>query len=183
MIWKAIVKSFNLIENNLAWDVGNGESVLIGRDPWLGSTHQYLLPLDVIEALGHVGITTLNHLVVPRPAEPWIQSWRRANYLGVGEREIGFVENYIRELDRAHIILSEHEDSLVWDADPGGAYTPKVGYLFLSAGVELREEVWWWRPLWKLKCPAKTKMFMWCVLNNKVPTWDVLQKRTFQGPG
>ena len=39
VIWKAIVKSFSLIENNLAWDVGNGESVLIGRDPWLGSTH------------------------------------------------------------------------------------------------------------------------------------------------
>ena len=24
---------------------------------------------------------------------------------------------------------------------------------------------------------------MWCALNNKVPTWDVLQKRSFQGPG
>ena len=71
----------------------------------------------------------------------------------------------------------------MWDADAGGAYTPKAGYLFLSARVVLREEVWWWRPLWKLKFPAKTKLFMWCVLNNKVPTWDVLQKRSFQGPG
>ena len=24
---------------------------------------------------------------------------------------------------------------------------------------------------------------MWCVLNNKVPTWDMLQKCSFQGPG
>ena len=24
---------------------------------------------------------------------------------------------------------------------------------------------------------------MWCILHNKVPTWDVLQKRSFQGPG
>ena len=48
------------------------------------------------------------------------------------------MENYIRELDRAHIILSEQEDSLVWDADAGGAYTPKAGYLFLSAGVVLK---------------------------------------------
>ena len=37
--------------------------------------------------------------------------------------------------------------------------------------------------MWRLKCPAKTKLFMWCVLNNKVPTWDILQKRSFQGPG
>ena len=52
VIWKAIVKSFHLIESNLAWDVGNGEKVLIGRDPWLGSTHQHILPNDVVEALG-----------------------------------------------------------------------------------------------------------------------------------
>ena len=93
------------------------------------------------------------------------------------------MELYIRELDRAHIILSDQEDSLVWDADLGGTNSPKAGYLFLSAGVEQRDEAWWWKPLWRLKCPAKTKLFMWCVLNNKVPTWDVLQKRTFQGPG
>ena len=176
MIWKAIVKYFSLIENNLVWDVGNGESVLIGRDPWLGSTHLHLLPPDVIEELGHFGITTLNQLAIPRPDEPWTQLWRRANSLGLGERGTGFVETYIRELVRAHIVLSEQEDSLVWDADPGGAYSPKAGYLFLSAGVEQRDESWWWKPLWRLKCPAKTKLFMWCVLNNKLPTWDVLHK-------
>ena len=38
VIWKAIVKSFHLIENNLAWDIGNGKNVLIGRDPWVGCT-------------------------------------------------------------------------------------------------------------------------------------------------
>ena len=52
VIWKAIVKSFHLIESNLAWDVGNGERVLIGRDPWLGCIEQHILPLEVIEALG-----------------------------------------------------------------------------------------------------------------------------------
>ena len=182
MIWKAIVKSFRLIEDNLAWDVGNGESVLIGRDPWLGSTQQHLLPNDIIVELGHRGITTLNQLADPRPAEPWVQCWRRENSLGLRDRETVFVETYIRELVRAHIILSDQVDLLVWEAAPGGDYTAKAGYLLLSAGVVQREAVWWWRPLWRLKCPAKTKLFMWCVLNNKVPTWDVLHKRSFQGP-
>ena len=67
--------------------------------------------------------------------------------------------------------------------DPGGNYTPKAGYICLSAEAEGREEIWWWKILWKLKCPAKTKLFMWCVLENRVPTWDVLQRRNFQGPG
>ena len=35
----------------------------------------------------------------------------------------------------------------------------------------------------KIKIPLKTRVFMWCVLENKVPTWDNLQKRCFQGPG
>ena len=93
------------------------------------------------------------------------------------------MEHYLRELVRANIFISDQEDTLVWEADLEGVYTPKAGYLCLSAGVVQREEVWWWRPLWRLKCPAKTKLFMWCVLNNKVPTWDVLQKRSFQGLG
>ena len=183
MIWKSIVNSFHLIESNLAWDVGNGEKVLIGRDPWLGCTHQHILPIDVVEDLEHLGLTTLNQLAVPRPDEPWNQYWRRANSLGLGDRETAFLDQYVRELVRANILLSDQEDLLVWEADPEGVYTPKMGYLCLSVGVENRVDVWWWRSLWKLKCPAKTKLFMWCVLNNKVPTWDVLQKRSFQGPG
>ena len=125
MIWKAIVKSFHLIENNLVWDVGNGESVLIGRDPWPGSTQQHLLPIDVIEVLVHRGITTLNHLADPRPAEPWTQFWRRANSLGLGDWATGYLEIYLREPDPANIILSEQEDSLVWEADPGGGIYSK----------------------------------------------------------
>jgi len=46
-----------------------------------------------------------------------------------------------------------------------------------------REVVWWWKTLWKIKCPPKNKLFMWFVLENKAPTWDNLQKRSFQGPG
>jgi len=37
--------------------------------------------------------------------------------------------------------------------------------------------------LWKIKCPPKTKFFMWCAFENKVPTWDILKKRNLLGPG
>ena len=37
--------------------------------------------------------------------------------------------------------------------------------------------------LWKINSPPKTRLFLWCVLENKVPTWDILQKRNLQGPG
>ena len=37
--------------------------------------------------------------------------------------------------------------------------------------------------MWKIHSPPKTRLFLWCVLENKVPTWDNLQKRGFQGSG
>ena len=72
---------------------------------------------------------------------------------------------------------------IVWDFDPSGIYSPRAGYKKLSVGAVLGDERWWWKKLWKLHCPPKTRIFMWCVLENKVPTWDVLQHRSFQGPG
>jgi len=33
---------------------------------------------------------------------------------------------------------------------------------------------WWFKPFWKLKNPAKSRLLFWCILRNKVPTWDNL---------
>jgi hypothetical protein len=41
---------------------------------------------------------------------------------------------------------------------------------------------WWGKPLWKQKCPAKSKLFMWLLLHNKAPTWENIQIRNFVGP-
>ena len=73
-----MVKSFSLIESNLTWDVGNGETVQVGRDPWLGSEQHHVLPDEVTNALALRGITTLNQLADQRPEDPWIQHWKSA---------------------------------------------------------------------------------------------------------
>ena len=36
VIWKAVIKSFAVIGENLTWKVGNGRRVCVGEDPWLG---------------------------------------------------------------------------------------------------------------------------------------------------
>jgi len=183
LIWKAVIKSFHLIENKLAWNVGNGHRLLIGRDPWVGCTLEHVLPGFVIDALRRRGIVTLNQLAVPRQEGVWFQRWRRADSLGLLDQEKAALAGYIRSLELSNLVLTDEEDSLVWEADPGGKYSPKAGYIFLSSDAEPRAQAWWWKSLWKLNCPAKTKLFMWCTLENKVPTWDNLQKRSFQGPG
>ena len=120
VIWKAVVKSFSLIESSLTWDVGSGENVQIGRDPWMGSEQYHILPAAVINALALRGISTLNQLDDQRPEEPWTQHWKSADMLGLGEHEIVYYENYIRGLQLAHIQISEQDDVLIWDSDPAG---------------------------------------------------------------
>lgn len=36
VVWKATTEAFKVIEQGLAWQVGNGEKLRIGKDPWVG---------------------------------------------------------------------------------------------------------------------------------------------------
>ena len=75
---------------------------------------------------------------------------------------------------KAHIGLGDNEDVLIWDESPTRAYSPKAGYISISADFFNRNIKWWWRGLWKLNCLAKNKIFGWALFKNKVPTWDIL---------
>jgi hypothetical protein len=66
--------------------------------------------------------------------------------------------------------------------NPLGIYTPKAGYKVLSSRGDLGVQRWWWKKVWKFKCPSKSHIFIWLLLNNKVLTWDILQKRNKHGP-
>ena len=99
-----------------------------------------------------------------------IQSWILASSLGLEALDERALADYIRALKQAHILLQEREDKIVWDFDSSAIYSPRASYKKLSVWVVLGEEQWWWKKLWKLNCPPKTRIFMWCVLENKVPT-------------
>ena len=90
---------------------------------------------------------------------------------------------YIGVLNQTQVQVWDREDVLIWDSALGGKYTPKEGYLKINAFGFERGLAWWWKKLWNIQSPPKTRIFLWCVLENKVPTWDNLQERGFQGPG
>jgi len=64
-----------------------------------------------------------------------------------------------------------------------GSYYPKLGYKVICKDAVSEEPVWWWKKIWKYKYPLKTRIYMWLALDNKVLTWDNLQKRNKCGPG
>jgi hypothetical protein len=91
--------------------------------------------------------------------------------------------NYTRALRLGHIRIIDRDDELVWQKAPHGIYTPKLGYIALNVQIMHRDQNWWWRGLWKSKCPQKDNIFMWCIIYNKIPIWDNMRKRNIAGPG
>jgi len=105
------------------------------------------------------------------------------NTLGLEEVDSLELSRYISELKRSQIRLRNREYELIWAVDPLGSYSPKAGYVVLSTYILQRDIVWWCKKLCKLNFPPNTCLFMWNVLENKVPTWDNLQKRNKHDPG
>jgi hypothetical protein len=153
------------------WEPSPSRSGPLARS---GNTH--ILPTDIINSLHEKNIYFLSQLADPITTTLWSQGWKKANELGIsGAPELHY-RNYIKALQLGHIRLSDREDELVWQKDPTGAYTPKLGYIALSLDLFQQQPIWWWKGLWKLKCPQKEKLFLWAALNQKIPTWEILQK-------
>jgi hypothetical protein len=183
VIWKAIIKSFSVIGEGLVWKIGNGHRVRLGADPWMGSEGNHLLSDHLTLLLRIKGFDTLNKLVDPDTTNFWTQGWKLATDLDLNDADTTEMERYITVLKTTQVRLRDQEDELVWDRTASGIYTPKEGYNFLIQEQVQAEPIWWWKKLWRINCPAKSKLFMWSVLTNKAPTWDILQKRNFSGPG
>jgi hypothetical protein len=178
-IWKAVIKSFPVIEGGLAWKVGNGLRVRLGVDPWTGSEGKHLLSDHLLATLKQKGLNSLNSLADQPSTTLWAQGWKTATTLNLNTEDSTEFENYRNALFLSQIRIREQEDELVWDRNESGIYTPKEGYLQLMQDFSEAEPVWWWKKIWKINGPAKEKLFWWCVLSNKAPTWDILQKINF----
>jgi hypothetical protein len=55
-----------------------------------------------------------------------------------------------------------------------------LGYIQLNIDLHLRDLNWWWKWLWKVSFPLKSKILMWCILNKKPPTQEVMEKRSIE---
>jgi hypothetical protein len=98
MIWKAILNAFPLIENILAWKLGNRHSFRIGKYPLTGSEVKHILSEQLIQHLHFWGFTHLNNLADHSRSTLWSQGWTNANRLGLSEEEKLELESYIYNL-------------------------------------------------------------------------------------
>jgi hypothetical protein len=76
IIWKAVVNSFDVVGDGLAWCIGNGTKVRLGTNLWPGSGDNHLLPLDLIHHLNSEGLFYLNQIVDADRTTIWNQEWK-----------------------------------------------------------------------------------------------------------
>eukprot|EP00253_Pinus_taeda_P013898 PITA_13898 len=182
-IWKATLESFKVIEQGLAWKVGNGEKVKIGKDPWIGCNENYALSPGLVQQLEEKGLLFLNQVASSGASSIWGQAWKNGDEVDLEQRWRNEWSAFTQELFRSNVRLSDSQDELIWAHSDSGDYAPKHGYTFLMSRKGWGNPGWWSKQLWKLKSPPKSKILFWCILNSKIPTWDILQARFMHGPG
>eukprot|EP00253_Pinus_taeda_P026324 PITA_26324 len=155
----------------------------LGRDPWIGCTEIFSLSQGLVSALKDRGLYTLNQVDDPRASSIWSQGWIQGRYLLLEEEWLEEWDHFRRDLLNSSVRLSDSPDELRWVFAQNGLYSPKMGYKWMMTQKGWENLEWWVKPLWKLKGPAKSRLFFWSVLLQKVPMWDFLQKRGRIGPG
>ena len=95
--------------------------------------------------------------------------------------DINAWNGYLTILKSSHIRFRNEVDVLVWNQAKTGKYTLKGGYMHLTLEQNERECAWWWNMFWHLKCPLKSKIFCWSLFSGKALTWDLLNRRGWEG--
>jgi hypothetical protein len=172
-----------VVGEGLAWQLEKAlksELVLtLGRV--VEETISSLEPL--IDQLHDPGIYHLDQIADRDITTIWGQAWKEAEHIGMGEAFSGIWSDYVRALKLGHIRITVREDELVWKHAPHGVYTPKLGYSQINIDLLQPEPSWWWKGVWKVKFPLKARIFMWCMIKNKIPTWDRMKLINLEGPG
>lgn len=73
IIWKALLKSFPVIGERLAWKVGRGNKVRVGTGPWPGSGNNHILPEELVRHLNTNGIFYIYQIADPSRTTIWSQ--------------------------------------------------------------------------------------------------------------
>eukprot|EP00253_Pinus_taeda_P028145 PITA_28145 len=142
-IWKATLESFKVVEQGLAWKIGNGEKVKIGKDPWVGCNGNYALSPDLVQHMEEKGLRFLSQVEKPGFSTIWGQAWKNGEELDLEQRWWIDWNAFTQELFRSNVRLRNRQDELIWAHADSGEYSPKNGYTFLMTRKGWGDPEWW----------------------------------------
>ena len=169
-MWKSLVLSFHLLSQWLFWKIWNGAKFRMGLVLWIGCEGHLKIPeKQILHLRKHCIFTLLTYSI----HSLWHEIWS-ANILELEGVEATQYNCFTQRLLNSSIRLKP-EDVLIWSKNPiNGDCTAWLGYIAIFLDDEEKEVCWWWKPIWKLKPPMKTQIFMWLAMSSKSLTWEVL---------
>ncbi|MBA0731459.1 hypothetical protein Golax_022779 [Gossypium laxum] len=170
--WISICSARELIGEAILWRVGNGDRINIWNDPWLPGRGKNKIFVQEIRPTWK----TVNQLI-----ETEANTWN-------GE----MVHNLVDKTTAARILSSpisgsSSEDMIVWKHEGFGEYIVKSGYRVLTTAYlqntthtssndnDYKE---FYQALWSLNIPEKIKIHSWRLVNNLVPHFGNLARKT-----
>jgi hypothetical protein len=93
--------------------------------------------------------------------------------------------NFTLELRKAGITLQESvEDKLLWNGgDASGILSVRNCYKAIMSTQNLPIRSGWRYSIWKWRLQLNIILFFWLVTEQRILTWDTLQKKGWVGPG
>ncbi|XP_038719958.1 uncharacterized protein LOC120012588 [Tripterygium wilfordii] len=169
--WQSILSAGVLIKSGLVWRIGDGRSVRIWKDNWLGE------PLIWDENLRLHGFLEEDRVVVLMDAN---MGWWNMDLIAAI-----FPEDIASKIFRIPLYPRNGPDQLSWNGTKSGVFSVKSGYhrslsqkRMMEASSSFRNgREGLWRSVWSLKSHASTQVFLWRVLNNALPTYSNLLSR------
>ncbi|XP_057808453.1 uncharacterized protein LOC131022930 [Salvia miltiorrhiza] len=169
--WTSLLVGRDLLENGIAWRLGDGARIRVGKDVWLPDGRGFYRTAQV--PLGR--------------EDTRVQEMLDANAY---EWDMLKVNNLLQDRDAWKMTVqmnidTERRDMVFWPYDKSNIYTIKSGY-FLEDAINKQKEassssspdrsLWKW--IWGLDVIPKVKLFLWRCITSALPTAEGLRRRS-----
>ena len=155
----------------------------MGRDPILGMAGSFRLSEPLLSHLLNRRIYFLAQ-AASDSEEDSFTGWADAQDLNLTGTLATEWNDYIYKIRNTGLSLNHCKDSLFWSKNgKTGTITVALAYSS-SVNTSYTECIpLWFKEVWHWKLPLKTVIFSWLMLADRILTWNMLQRRGFEGPG
>ena len=157
-VWKNIHRSIPLMQQNLIWEVGNGQDILVWNDFWVGyfKLKDYLLS-NIPHGLLNIKVSDLINLTT------W--SWNLVTISPFLSSDL------LHKILAIPLPLNACPDQCHWRHTYNGIFSIKYAYNYLlSSRQQVPLPSLPWHNLWKIRVQPKVKFFLWLLCHDKLPT-------------
>ena len=163
-IWRAIEKTKKLITKGACFLVGDGTSINVWKDPWIPWLQDFKArPKNDNDQQFPIMISSL----IDSNSHCWKQELLEQLFDSATKEAI----------HKITIPLRPRNDKIVWLLEKNGLFSVKSAYSLCQNLPNTNQNAVEWSKIWKLKAHESSKMFLWRIAANVLPTKDLLAER------